>query len=95
MYQPRFPELKAATLASTLATPLTFRDYTGNPGGSLYGALKDVNNPAQHMLSVRTKIPNLLLTGQHVNMHGVMGVSMTALATCGEIVGLEKLLAQL
>lgn len=91
----RFPELRTATLASTLATPLTFRDYTGNPGGSLYGALKDVNNPAQHMLSVRTKIPNLLLTGQHVNMHGVMGVSMTALATCGEIIGLEMLLAQL
>jgi all-trans-retinol 13,14-reductase len=91
----RFPELKAAAAGTTLATPLTFRDYTGNPGGSLYGALKDVERPAQHMLSVRTRIPNLLLTGQHVNMHGIMGVSMTALATCGEIVGLEQLLAKL
>ncbi len=90
----RFPELAAAAAGYTLATPLTFRDYTGNPGGSLYGALKDVNNPAQHMLSVRTRIPNLLLTGQHVNMHGVMGVSMTALATCGAILGLEPLLEQ-
>jgi all-trans-retinol 13,14-reductase len=90
----RFPELEAAAIGHTLATPLTFRDYTGNPGGSLYGALKDVHNPAQHMLSVRTRIPNLLLTGQHVNMHGVMGVSMTALATCGEILGLDRLLAQ-
>ncbi len=91
----RFPGLEAATTATTLATPLTFRDYTGNPGGSLYGALKDVVSPAQHMLSVRTRISNLLLTGQHVNMHGVMGVSMTALATCGEIIGLDALLARI
>ena len=88
----RFPELANAVIAQSAATPLTFRDYTGTPGGSLYGPLKDVDRPAQTSLAVRTKIPNLLLTGQNVNMHGVMGVSMTAIATCAELLGLEHLL---
>ncbi len=91
----RFPELDGAVLAQSLATPLTFRDYTGTPGGSLYGPMKDVDRPAQTMLSVRTKIPNLLLTGQNVNMHGVMGVSMTAIATCAELLGMEYLLGKI
>ena len=91
----RFPGLQDAVLAHSVATPLTFRDYTGTPGGSLYGPLKDVDRPAQSSLAVRTKIPNLLITGQNVNMHGVMGVSMTAIATCAELLGLEYLLAQI
>jgi all-trans-retinol 13,14-reductase len=91
----RFPELKDAIIASSVATPLTFRDYTGTPGGSLYGPLKDVDRPAQTALAVRTKIPNLLLTGQNVNMHGVMGVTITAVATCAELLGLEYLLSKI
>lgn len=88
----RFPQLSDTVIAQSIATPLTFRDYTGTPGGSLYGPLKDVDRPAETMLGVRTRIPNLLLTGQNVNMHGVMGVSITAVATCGELLGPEHLL---
>lgn len=39
------------------------------------------------MLSPRTPIPNLLLTGQNLMLHGVEGVTMTALMTCSELTG--------
>ena len=39
------------------------------------------------MLTPRTPVPNLLLTGQNLNLHGILGVSMTAFLTCSEILG--------
>ncbi|MCB0698858.1 MAG: NAD(P)/FAD-dependent oxidoreductase [Chitinophagales bacterium] len=88
----RVPELKGNITAQKAATPLTYRDYTGTPKGALYGILKDVNKPAETTIATRTKIPNLLQTGQNVNLHGVLGVSITALATTAELVGLQYLL---
>ncbi|HTN45045.1 MAG TPA: NAD(P)/FAD-dependent oxidoreductase [Flavipsychrobacter sp.] len=88
------PELQGTILARSAATPLTFRDYTATPSGSLYGILKDVQNSAATTVAVKTKIPNLLFTGQNVNMHGVLGVSITALATCAELIGMDYLLAK-
>lgn len=94
LYQ-RIPELKGNILAHSSATPLTYRDYTATPKGSLYGILKDVNKPAETTISTRTRIPNLLLTGQNVNLHGVLGVSITAVATAAELVGMEHLLGKI
>ncbi len=91
----RLPELKGNIAAHTSATPLTYRDYTGTPAGSLYGILKDVNKPAETTIATRTKIPNLLMTGQNVNLHGVLGVSITAIATCAELLGMEYLLGKM
>lgn len=91
----RIPELKGNIIASKAATPLTYRDYTGAPEGGLYGNLKDVNKPAETTIATRTKIPNLLLTGQNVNLHGVLGVSITAVATSAELVGMEHILKKI
>jgi all-trans-retinol 13,14-reductase len=91
----RFPELKDNIVAKSISTPLTLRDYTGTPDGSLYGPLKDAARPGQTSLAVRTRIPNLLLTGQNLNMHGVMGVSISAVATCGELLGMDYLLGRI
>ena len=38
-------------------------------------------------ITPRTKISNLLLTGQSLNLHGIMGVTISAVVTCGEILG--------
>lgn len=46
-------------------------------------------------LSHKTRIPNLLLTGQNINMHGVTGVLMSALLTCGQLAGTEELLKKI
>ena len=88
----RIPELKGNVIAHSAATPLTYRDYIATPEGALYGILKDVNKPAETTIATRTRIPNLLLTGQNVNLHGVLGVSITALATSAELIGMEYLL---
>lgn len=71
------------------STPLTWRDYTLTPEGSAYGIRKDFREPLMTILSPRTPIPNLLLTGQNLMLHGVHGVTMTALLTCAKVLGNE------
>lgn len=88
----RFPEIKASIRKIKVATPLTFRDYMGTDDGSVYGILADARAPLSSQISVQTKVPNLLLTGQNVNVHGVLGVSITAVSTCAHILGLDYLL---
>jgi all-trans-retinol 13,14-reductase len=63
------------------STPLTYRDYTLTPEGAAYGARKDCRNMVVTMLSPRTPLPNLLLTGQSVMLPGLEGVAMTAMMT--------------
>ncbi|MCF3111126.1 FAD-dependent oxidoreductase [Niabella sp. CC-SYL272] len=78
----RFPEVVANIQYSYAATPLTNRDYIGLEDGSMYGIQKDYNNPLQTVISPRTKIPNLFLTGQSLNLHGILGTSLSAVLTC-------------
>lgn len=88
----RFPQLEAAILHTYAATPLTYRDYLGTADGSMYGVEKDYHDTLKTFISARTRLSNLYLTGQNLNLHGIMGVTMSALMTCGEIIGLEPLL---
>lgn len=78
-----------------VSTPLTYRDYTGTPEGSAYGIRKDYHNPMMTVLSPRTPLHNLLLTGQNLVLHGIHGVTMTAMYTCAEILGKEYMYNQL
>lgn len=88
----RFPGLKDAVLSYYCATPLTFRDYMGTNDGSIYGIAKNYKDPLKTFISPRTRIPNLLFAGQNVNLHGVLGVAISSLVTCAEILGMEPLL---
>ena len=63
------------------STPLTWRDYTLSPCGSAFGIRKDCRQPLITMLSPKTPIPNLFLTGQSLVLHGLEGVTMTAFKT--------------
>lgn len=91
----RFPALQAAINTYYTATPLTFRDYMGTADGSAYGIAKNYTDPLRSFISHRTKPPNLLLTGQNVNMHGVLGVAISTLVTCSELMGLPCLLKKI
>lgn len=77
------------------ATPLTIRDYTGSKEGTLYGTEKNINELVSSHISPRTKLGNLLLTGQNLNMHGILGVPLTAIQTCGELIGLNRLISKI
>jgi all-trans-retinol 13,14-reductase len=87
-----FPGIRAATKFWYSSTPLTYRDYTGTWEGSVYGLLKDYTNPMKSMLLPRTRIENLLLTGQSTSIHGVVGVTIGAFLTCSELVGKHYLM---
>jgi len=90
MAERAIPRLREMVEKCYTSTPLTYRDYTLTPCGSAYGVRKDCRNLLMTTLSPRTPIPNLLLTGQSLMLHGVEGVTMTALRTCSELLGKDN-----
>ncbi len=87
-----FPGIKEAIDEIYTSTPLTYRDYTATKEGSMYGIVRDKNFPTQTLISQRTKLPNLYLTGQNINSHGILGVTIGAMITCSELLGLNKII---
>lgn len=85
------PELKDAISDVYTSSPLTYTDYTATAQGSAYGIQKDFNNLMFTLLTPRTPVDNLLLTGQSLNLHGILGTSMTSFFTCAELVGTDRL----
>lgn len=81
----RLPWLPSAVEACYLSTPETWQRYTAAPDGSAYGIERDWTAPLTTMLSVRTPQPNLFLTGQNIGIHGLMGVTESAIRTTEEI----------
>lgn len=91
----KFPELKSNIESYNISTPLTLRDYIGTPDGGMYGISLDYKNPMTTYVAPRTKIQNLLFTGQNVSLHGMLGVSMTSLITCGEFLGINNIIKEI
>ena len=87
-----FPGIEKSIDQISASTPLTIRDYTGSKNGSLYGIEKDCNNMINSHIVPRTKIKNLYLTGQNINLHGIIGVALSAILTAGEFVGINTLI---
>ena len=77
--------------AKYTTTPLSYRDYTATIDGSAYGIIKNYKYPQAGFISPRTKISNLFLTGQNLNLHGALGVTLTSMITCAGLVGEEYL----
>jgi all-trans-retinol 13,14-reductase len=95
LVETKFPGLREHIQSYYVATPLSFRDYIGTDDGSMYGIAKDYKAPWKTFISPRTKIPNLLLTGQNINLHGILGVSVSALVTCFEFVDRKELIDEI
>ncbi|MGO1244063.1 MAG: phytoene desaturase family protein [Sphingobacterium sp.] len=81
------PGLNDAVRNTYVSTPLSYRDYIGMYQGNLYGHRKLADAPLKTYISPSTKIDNLFFTGHAIAMHGVLGVTIGAVATCGEILG--------
>lgn len=92
LVEKRFPDIREQADDIFAASPLTFRDWLGAPHAGAFGYAKDVECPALSQVPIRTKVGNLLLTGQNVNMHGIGGVPMTAIETAQAIVGNDVIL---
>ena len=80
----RVPGLEPAVEKYWTSTPATWERYTGTPEGTAFGIRK---KDATCYVHPRTPVPGLYLTGQNCGLHGILGVSETALFTCREILG--------
>lgn len=90
-----FPEWKDLLQDYYVSTPLSYRDYIGVHRGNLYGHRKDAKNPLYTLIPPKTKLPNVYLTGHGSYMHGILGVTVGAVASCSEILGKSNLLAKI
>lgn len=91
----KFPGLRDCIQSYYSASPLSYRDYIGNDDGSLYGIVKDYRNPMKTFISPRTKLPNLYLTGQNLNLHGILGVAVSGLITCSAFIPSAELVKRI
>ncbi|MFY0253895.1 phytoene desaturase family protein [Chitinophaga sp. 30R24] len=87
----QFPGFRDCIQSYYVATPLSYRDYIGTSDGSMYGILKDSTDPLRTMVSARTKLSNLYLTGQNLNLHGILGVTISSVITSAELLGMDFL----
>jgi all-trans-retinol 13,14-reductase len=83
----KFPGIRSCIKTYYSSTPLSYRDYIGNDDGNLYGSLKDFQDPLAALVSPKTKIPNLYLTGQSLNLHGILGTAISGLITAAALMG--------
>ena len=89
---PGFSDMIAHVYA---ASPLTIRDYYNTKEGAIFGYRKDCENLIFSQLPVYTKVKNLLLTGQNINLHGICGVPLTAINTSEAILGTNYLVREI
>ena len=90
-----FPGIKQSIECYYTSTPLTYRDYTGTQDGSMYGVAKDISLGISNRVPHKTKIPNLLLSGQNINSHGILGVIVGSIVTCSELLTSETIYKQI
>jgi len=79
-----YPELKGKIEAVACSTPLTLRDYSSSPFGSMYGAKHMIE---QYNPFPTTKVPGLYLAGQSIVAPGLLGTMISAFLACGNILG--------
>lgn len=79
----RFPELKNRLSFVDTATPLTLKNYSHSPLGSMYGVKHCIG---QYNPGPSTKIKNLFLAGQAIAAPGILGAMISAFLTVGLIV---------
>lgn len=82
-----YPGLASHIEFSFASSPLTVRDYYGTKDGSIYGFQVDCKDVLATMVPMYTKVKNLLLTGQNINLHGICGVPLTSIEVAEAFAG--------
>ncbi len=91
----KYPALKDAIETYNVATPLTFKRYLGSPTGSMYGIKRDFRNANYSNILPVTRIPGFYFTGQNINLHGMMGVTLSSLVTLGFFMDINQLIEEI
>jgi len=91
----KFPGIRDCIFSYYTSSPLSFRDYIGNDDGSMYGIMKDYQDPLKTFIPPRTKLPNLFFTGQNLNLHGVLGATISGIMTCMDVLGNDSIIEKI
>ena len=91
----KFPGIRDCIFSYYSSTPLSFRDYIGNDDGSMYGIMKDYQDPLKTFIPSHTKLPNLYFTGQNLNLHGVLGATISGIMTSMTIMGNDTIIEKI
>lgn len=89
------PGFRSSIQNFSVSTPLTNLHFNGSPDGSAYGLYHSMQNTGPRAIGPRTKVLNLLLTGQNCLFPGLMGAAIAGLRTSGHIVGIKPMLGEL
>jgi all-trans-retinol 13,14-reductase len=79
----------------SVSTPLTNLHFNGSVDGSAYGIYHSIQNTGPRAIGPRTKVLNLLLTGQNCLFPGLLGAAISGLRTSGHVVGIKPILSEL
>lgn len=90
-----YPGIKGMIANVYASSPLSIRDFYNTKEGSLFGYRKDCNDMMISNITINTKIKNLLMTGQNINLHGMCGVPLTAIMTADAILGANTIINQI
>jgi all-trans-retinol 13,14-reductase len=91
----KFPGIRNCIKTYYTSTPLSYRDYIGNDDGNLYGTVKDYRDPLAALVAPKTKVPNLFLTGQSLNLHGILGTAISGLITAAALMGKDDFIEKI
>jgi all-trans-retinol 13,14-reductase len=89
------PGLRAKVGKYVSSTPLTHLHFNGSEDGTSYGLYHSIANTGARAIGPRTKVMNLLLTGQSTLFPGLLGASVSALRTTGHIIGIKPVIEEL
>lgn len=79
-----YPELKGKVHTVDFSTPLTLKDYSGSPFGSMYGVKHRLE---QYNPFPMTSVKGLYLAGQSIVAPGLLGTLISAFLACGSLLG--------
>jgi len=77
------------------SSPLSHLHFNGSHQGSAYGIYHSMAQSGPRAIGPRTKILNLLLTGQNSLFPGLLGSAIAGLRSAGHIVGIKHMLSDL
>ena len=90
-----FPGLTDSIESIESLSPLSYKNYVNNVAGEMYGIEHDFNKPLYSRVFPNTKLENLYLTGQNVNMHGMLGVALASLLSVKSFVSINDLMEEI
>ena len=77
------------------STPLTNRHYNPSPEGAAYGVYHSFDATGARALGPRTRVRNLLLTGQNTLFPGLFAAATSGLRSAGHVLGIRPILTDL